>query len=239
MSLNIQRLSRPVALHVEIAQKLHDMIMEGIVNPGDNLPGQRELAEQFGASMSSVREAISVLSAAGLVEVSPGRGTVVCSMKNSQPQLEGWLGAAEGKEELIELLEARQVLETYQVIKVASEATPEEINRLRIRLKEMENAIGNAEKYDLADYNFHLELAEIAKNRVMIRMLKAVRLPMHRLFQESHARMIELHGDLSSSYKNHKNIVDAIAVHDEINAQKHLEFMFTRSKELISKMDNE
>lgn len=91
----IQPLPRHDSLSVEIAKKLHDMILDGTLLPGSFLPGQRDLAKQFGASMASVRGAISALDAAGLIKVSPGKSTIICSLKDTNSIFDGWLGVAE------------------------------------------------------------------------------------------------------------------------------------------------
>jgi GntR family transcriptional repressor for pyruvate dehydrogenase complex len=53
------------------------MIRDGSLNPGDRLPPERQLAEEFGVSRAAVREALSALGLMGLVEVRPGEGTFV------------------------------------------------------------------------------------------------------------------------------------------------------------------
>ncbi|HCE65027.1 MAG TPA: GntR family transcriptional regulator, partial [Deinococcus radiodurans] len=63
----IRPLQKRRSIGADIAEKLQQLINDGTFKPGDRLPGQRELAQQFGTSLAGVREAISVLSAAGLV----------------------------------------------------------------------------------------------------------------------------------------------------------------------------
>ena len=58
-------------------QRIQSMILDGTLKPGDRLPAQRELSEQFGISRASLREALSVLETLGLVQVEVGRGVFV------------------------------------------------------------------------------------------------------------------------------------------------------------------
>ena len=90
--LEIQPLPKRHSLGADIAKQLQDMIYEGSFKPGDTLPGQRDLATQFGASLASVREAISVLAAAGLVDAQAGRGTTVLGVTDNPSSFAGWLG---------------------------------------------------------------------------------------------------------------------------------------------------
>ena len=65
---------RPVAEH--IARRLSELFESGELQPGDRLPPERRLAEVFGVSRGSVREAIKALAEAGVLESRPGSGIV-------------------------------------------------------------------------------------------------------------------------------------------------------------------
>src|SRR5680860_1647209 len=60
-----------------VAERVRAQMASGVLSPGDRLPGNRELAVMYGVSMGSIREAISTLSAEGLIETRAGRGTYV------------------------------------------------------------------------------------------------------------------------------------------------------------------
>ena len=64
-------------LHQDVAEQLRDAILDGRFTPGDKLPPERELAEEFQVNRTSVREAIKVLEGLGLVSVSQGDGATV------------------------------------------------------------------------------------------------------------------------------------------------------------------
>src|SRR5512140_2542828 len=68
---------KPKKVSSQIAEQIRTSILNGEFNPGDKLPPERELAEMFGVSRPSVREALNILAAAGLVEAYQGAGTVV------------------------------------------------------------------------------------------------------------------------------------------------------------------
>src|SRR5512137_573419 len=71
---------KPKKVSSQIADQIRSSILAGEFTPGDKLPPERELAEMFGVSRPSVREALNMLSAAGLVESYQGGGTVVKSL---------------------------------------------------------------------------------------------------------------------------------------------------------------
>src|SRR5215467_15621426 len=68
---------QPSKIFEQIAQQIEQRILSGELRSGDRLPPERELAEQFHASRTAVREAMKSLAQKGLVDMRPGRGTVV------------------------------------------------------------------------------------------------------------------------------------------------------------------
>jgi len=64
-------------LYEQIVQQIEDSIMQGALKPGDQLPAERELAQQFGVSRTAVREAVKTLREKGLLEAYSGRGTFI------------------------------------------------------------------------------------------------------------------------------------------------------------------
>lgn len=68
---------RTSRLYEQIVQQIEDSILKGALKPGDQLPAERELAQQFGVSRTAIREAVKALREKGLVEAYSGRGTFV------------------------------------------------------------------------------------------------------------------------------------------------------------------
>jgi len=68
---------RSSRLYEQIVEQVEQAILKGELKPGDQLPAERELAEQFGVSRTAVREAVKALREKGLVEAFSGRGTFV------------------------------------------------------------------------------------------------------------------------------------------------------------------
>src|SRR2546425_2129587 len=68
---------RTSRLYEQIVQQIEDSILKGALKPGDQLPAERELAQNFGVSRTAVREAVKALREKGLVEAYSGRGTFI------------------------------------------------------------------------------------------------------------------------------------------------------------------
>src|SRR5580704_18445318 len=68
---------RTSRLYEQIVQQIEESILKGALKPGDQLPAERELAQNFGVSRTAVREAVKALREKGLVEAYSGRGTFI------------------------------------------------------------------------------------------------------------------------------------------------------------------
>src|SRR5690349_2308499 len=68
---------QPARVFELIAEQIEKRILDGELKSGDRLPTERDLAEQFHASRTAVREAMKILAQQGLIEMRPGRGTIV------------------------------------------------------------------------------------------------------------------------------------------------------------------
>lgn len=237
--MNIRPFTSRHSVATDIARQLHDLILSGELRPGDRLPGQRELAARFGASMTCVREAISALASAGLVDVRPGRGTIVQGLGSARPQFDGWLGPASEEEDLLELLEARRLVESYIVQRVARLASPQQKTRLRELLADMKKAVQDPEAYLAADIAFHQALADMAGNRVLARMMRAIRAPMRRQLYESNLRHMVRRGDMMESYITHEQLVEGVERGDSNHAVKCINEMVDRAGRLLQEWAQE
>jgi len=228
------RIKRRENLSAHIAHELHRAIVNGSMKPGDHLPGQRELATQFGASVATIREAISILTAAGVLDVSPGRGTIIQGISDSEPTFDGWLGLVLTNSELLEMLETRAVIEAFMVRRAATESTTQQIDQLPASLAALEAQIDDLESYYDADIAFHQTIAEIAGNRVLSRLMKAIQTSMIGQLRESHATSMSERQRIVATYHTHAQMVEAIADHDAERALVYHSQMIDRAKALIA-----
>jgi len=92
-------------------EQIRKLIKEGKLKPGDRLPLEQVLADQFGTSRTSVREALSALEILGIAERRVGRGNFIIVNDPMSPLYEQEISELEQRENPFELLEARKVLE--------------------------------------------------------------------------------------------------------------------------------
>lgn len=151
----------------KIGSLLKNEILTGKYNVGDKLPTERDISERLGVSRTIVREAIVMLEVEKLVQVKKGSGVYVTRI----PELTEQEQSTELKDVgPFELLQARQLLESSIAEFAAQQATKQDILRLKqILEREKELLLSNLDDYS-ADKDFHLALAEITGNDVLIQL---------------------------------------------------------------------
>lgn len=156
----------------EVVSKLQHQIATGKLKKGDKLPSEPELMQRFGVGRSSIREAIRMLANSGLVKVQQGKGTFVV-MQNGTPI--PWykrLQSSTAKD----LHEVRQLLELKIAEKAALNRTQKDIDILSKLLKKRLDAAQKnlPEKCIEADIEFHVAIADAAKNDILADLYKNI-----------------------------------------------------------------
>ena len=105
------KIIRASRLYEQIVQQVEESIHKGALKPGDQLPPERELAEQFGVSRTAVREAVKTLREKGLVEAYPGRGTFITDGSSNTIRQSLHRMMRSGNEGFAFLAEVREILE--------------------------------------------------------------------------------------------------------------------------------
>ena len=183
------------------------MILTGQVQPGEFLPTRKELAAQFGVGLSTVHEAIQALTAVGMLESRPGKGTWVRS-----DTLDTLIHPAVIETRLGEL-RARQVYEARFVIEVAltelaaKRATPEEIGQIWHALEAMEATVEDNQAFVEADLEFHLAVARASHNELLEQFYHLSR----KLLTEVIGEMLKLPDVKEESIPIQRAIAQAIA----------------------------
>jgi GntR family transcriptional repressor for pyruvate dehydrogenase complex len=212
-----------------IAGELRAQIDAGDLKPGDQLPGHRELAAYHDVSLSSAREAISMLVGDGLIETRAGRGTYVAEPRK---HLAG-TPVPVTRKEIEELIEARELLGLQIVAMAAERASREQIAHLRRELGKLEAAVADPEAYPEADVEFHLALAAASGNRFLLAAVRDLRALLRGDIELSAAAGIQRFGSLRYSVVAHRELVDAIEAGDPEAARRILFEIMSRHHEFV------
>jgi GntR family transcriptional repressor for pyruvate dehydrogenase complex len=206
---------RRTKVYAEVADQIRRLIAEGRLKAGDRLPPERELAERFGVSRTSVRDAIRALEMIGLLEPRQGDGTVVLDL--SPAALAQPLASilVQNRSLLADLLDVRKMIEPPLAARAATLAGPQEVAALREIIQRQAEKAGRRELTTSEDTEFHYALARLARNPVALKVLDVLM----DLLLESRERSLQVPGRLAKSLQGHRRILDSISRKDAQGAE--------------------
>lgn len=204
-------------LYEQIVEQIEQSVQRGDLKPGDQLPAERELAEQFGVSRTAVREAVKALREKGLVEAYPGKGTFITSGSSNpmRQSIDRMMRSAQ-VDATSSLVEVREILEPEIAALAAVRATEENLNSLRESVAVMDAAKRDPDAYIEADLDFHLELAEAAANPLILSLIDSI----VGVLREQRMRIFEVEGGPDRGQYHHKRILEAMEHQDAEGARE-------------------
>ena len=160
-------LSTPVVrLADSVVNEIENQILDGALRPGDRIPSERQLADDFGVSRPSIREAIQKLVAKGLLVTRHGGGTTVTD-KLDATFVDPWQNMLKDHPMLHrDVLEVRETLEGQAAALAALRATDVDMNRLDKAFATLDEAYANKDldASIAADVAFHQAIADASHN---------------------------------------------------------------------------
>lgn len=158
----------------KVAESIYEMInTENKFKYGDKLPNENELAEMFGVSRTTLREAVKILATAGVLEIKRGRGTFVSknAVSVEKADLENMNSF---KIKTVDLFEVRLVIEAEAAYLAAKRATDEEIEEIVRRSKAVEEKLLKKQERTQEEFLFHKSIAEATHNEFMVELLPTI-----------------------------------------------------------------
>jgi GntR family transcriptional repressor for pyruvate dehydrogenase complex len=165
---------RPQKSSTLIAEQVLAHVQSGHLNPGDRLPPERQLAEQFGVHRQAVREALSALHMLGIVETRPGSGSVIVMRLPKTLDAFSEIRRLDEQDNPFEIMEARAVIEPEIVRLAASRADQIQIANIEKAIEEYEAIIQHFELPPGGDLRIHLALAKASGNAIFTRFIESV-----------------------------------------------------------------
>lgn len=198
-----------LSLPAELATDIERLILAGELPPGAKLPPERELATTLGVSRASIRDALRDLEMRGLLERTPGRGTIVLDRPGSG------VGRALLREldprtrDLLEVVEIRAIIEPPTTARAALRATAREVAHLQQLVEKMSPDL-DGEDWASLDLSFHQAIARCTHNQLLARVLEAVS-PMTALSRGDEVQSPERR---VASIAAHRRILEAVRARD-------------------------
>ena len=206
-------------------EQLKNYILSGAVRLGERLPSERALSDALGVGRYSVREALKVLEAVGLVESRVGEGTFLTTNTGASFGRILGLSLATWGGTFIEILDARKMIEVEAARAAAERATPRQIQLIKDDLKAMHANMHRARDYLEADFNFHRRIGEASQNAIIGQFVSNLIDLLEEVMQETHSDSLPAQAEGGGT---HQAIFDAIASGDADAAgdlmREHIQF---------------
>lgn len=222
---------RPVtrtSISEEIAKQIIKLISTGELQPGQRLPSERDLCEQFGASRTSLREALRCLSIVGVLNARVGDGTsVAADGETFLRRIVEWRLITE-RHDVENLMEVRIALEGVSAANAALRAGEGDIRKFQDLLAKMKLAAKDARKFAVLDVEFHVAVAKASGNALVFDLVSMIRNHLVRVLP----KVLQLPNAMPLSTREHAAIVAAIGRRDAEAARAamhaHLEAVIRR-----------
>ena len=199
------------------AEWILEQIRSQVYPEGTKLPSERDIAQTLGMSRPPVREALSALQIARIVEIRPGDGTYVKSAAPANEMVSNTMSVLEESESPFEVMQARRLLEEGIVKVAAAQAIDEDVERLEQVLERMQDAVehGDLSRYFQANREFHLAVATATHNSVLRKLLNSLLIAEEKkLWQESIQRYLSDPDHIKAYVGRHQRLLQAIKEKD-------------------------
>ena len=196
-------------LYQGIVEQIETLLEKGQLRPGDQLPPERALADQFQVSRASVREALRTLELLGIVETRAGGGTFVRRVAPDDLARPLQTLIARGHT-LQDVIEFRGVVEPAVAALAATRVTPAQLDELRDILVAQQSKVAAGETYADEDTRFHELIGDAAGNELLTTMLGVI----WDVRRTSREQWLLTNARAHASLEAHHRVYDALARHD-------------------------
>ena len=198
-----------------LVDHIRALIDERNLGVGDALPSERELTEMFSSSRNTVREAMRILKAYGLVDVRPKVGAIIIDRRmDAVFDLYSFNSLELSRQTFLDTQGFRRLIEVGGIDVLLEKATSEDIAELRAindGMQDQPNHVGAAQE----DFRFHLRLVSIMGNRQIIEIYRVIK-PIILKIMENGVSRAKFDG---ANYVQHAGIVDALETGDRLAFQ--------------------
>ena len=196
-------------LRQKTVENIKNYIKYHKLTPGDRLPPEREMAKKFGISRTIVRDAVNNLSGLGILEARHRSGIYIGSVDSQIIANHFSNRLIFNRHSVTNLFQVRQVLETAVARWAAENCDAEGEKRLKTIIEEMDECMsqnGSKGCFREIDNQFHIILAEISKNDIVLDLMKTLLEYMTSLRRFS----LSLPGKIEECARQHKIIIEAV-----------------------------
>ncbi|HEX2932982.1 MAG TPA: FadR/GntR family transcriptional regulator [Candidatus Binatia bacterium] len=202
-------------IHEEVFSQIHELIKEGRFKARDQLPSERELAETFKVSRTSVREALRALESQGLIVSRTGMGNFVADLPVESLVAPLARLLIDEKKALADVFEMRKLIEPHIAALAAERATESDIEQLKRIVAKQTEAVRRGETGVEADAELHFSIGRATQNRALQKLVSGLMEMLGRSREES----LQTSERRDASIDSHRRIIAAIEKHDKNRAR--------------------
>jgi len=208
MSLNSSRRKLPEMVSEAIVQ----FIVEKVLKPGDKLPTEKELSQRLGIGRTSLREGIRQLETVGLLSSHQGKGiyleeVTLGSLFTSKKHIPMASFLTLGKQEILDLLSVRLMIESEACRLAAKRITDEELATLKKIQQEMASAFSHREQFVAHAVEFHKQLVLCSGNVILPKLFEFI----EDLYDKQVSIIADSHQAMEHSLSFHEKIFMALS----------------------------
>jgi DNA-binding FadR family transcriptional regulator len=200
-----------------VEERLLGLIASGRLVPGDPLPSERELAQQYAVGRSSIREALRMLESKGVIRSSGSASLTVAEFGNALNHSLDFLLSVD-QADFTELFEVRHMLEAEASALAAARHVDADAEEMARQIEAMEAGLGDEQEFITADLRFHMAIAQATRNRLIVHLMHAIRSQL----QRSLATSFHVPGSPQHAIEMHRLILQVIAAREPDEARRRM-----------------
>lgn len=220
---------KPKRISDQVFDQLRELIFRGEFKAGDKILTERELAEAFGVSRTSVRDAINKLVVMGLLDQKQGQGTFVRLPDSREKSILATMVESQDAS-ISDLLEVRMGLECNAAAMAATRSVEKDFQFMQKSIEEMQKEVKSGRLGSEADASFHMAIAYATKNPLQVFIMKnfydylftGIKVNLEGLYEEP--------GNIDIILEQHKTIYQAIRKRNPEAAYRamklHIDFVY-------------
>lgn len=203
--------------YAAIIERIREMIRNGELVPGDRMPPERALAETFGVSRSSLRQAFQALTERHILESRQGHGTYLLADIDTAVTGDAILEVMSEQRALLhDVLEFRRIVEPEIAALAVQRADPAALDQLKILVCDQQRVLLAGEEDDRFDAEFHHLLVTMTGNNVIAQVMQAIQA----IVDKSRASWLQSRERRQLSVDGHLRIIDALDKKDVNGARQ-------------------
>jgi len=208
-----------------VQRQIEQLILRGVLRPGERLPSERDMSDKLGVSRPSVREAVATLVAQGLLTTRAGSGMFVADVLGSafsEPLIQLF---SSHEEALFDYIAFRVDLEGLAAERAAHKASDTDLKVISTIFRKMENAHSKRNPAEEAalDAEFHMAIVEASHNVFMLHMMRSMFEMLRAGVFYNRKVMFKVRTTREALLHQHRVIHDAILARDPKAARRAIE----------------